>query len=157
MQLDVALVARQPDLGEARHLPGRADEARVAAPAVAAVREHDARAGVREIGDQVALVREHLCPDRDAQLGVGAVGAVLARAAAVATRSALIRFRRCSAERSRSDGSASSTTSPPSPPSPPSGPPFGTYFSRRNDRPPSPPCPACTCNSARSLNIVGEP
>ena len=83
MQLDVALVAGRPDLGKARHLPGRRDEARVAAAAVAAVREHDARAGVRQVGDQVALVGEHLRADRDAQLRVGAVGAVLARAAAV--------------------------------------------------------------------------
>ena len=85
MQLDVALVARRPDLGETRHLPGRRDEARVAPPAVTALRQHDARAGVRQIGDQVALVREHLCADRDAQLHVGAVGAMLARAAAVPT------------------------------------------------------------------------
>src|SRR5579884_2133305 len=68
-------------------------------------------------------------------------------------RPALIQRRRCSAERSRSDGSARSTTSPPLPPSPPSGPPFGTNFSRRKLRPPSPPLPACTWMRARSLNM----
>ena len=85
MQLDVALLSGRPDLGEARHLARRRDEARVAAPAVAALRENDTRARVCEVGDQVALVGEHLCADRDAQLGVVAVGAVLARAATVAT------------------------------------------------------------------------
>ena len=84
MQLHVSLVAGRPHLGEARHLPRRRDEARVAAAAVAAVCEHDASAGVGEVGDQVAFVGEHLRADRDAQLRVGAVGAVLARAASVA-------------------------------------------------------------------------
>src|SRR5471032_2566369 len=68
-------------------------------------------------------------------------------------RVALIRLRRCSAVRSRSDWSASRITSPPSPPSPPSGPPFGTNFSRRKLRPPSPPFPATTWSVARSMNI----
>ena len=45
--------------------------------------EHDPRARVRQVGDQLAVVGEDLRADRDAQLDVGAVGAVLARAAAV--------------------------------------------------------------------------
>ena len=47
------------------------------------LREHDARARMREVGDQVAVVGEDLRADRDAQLDVVAVRAVLARAAAV--------------------------------------------------------------------------
>ena len=153
VQLEVALLAGRADLGELRYLPRRRDEARVAAAAAAAAREHDARAGMREVGDQVAFVREHLRADRHVQLDVLAVGAVLARAACRSRRaSALIQRRRCSDDRSRSDGSASSTTSPPLPPSPPSGPPFGTNFSRRKLMPPSPPLPAWTWMVARSLN-----
>ena len=87
VQLDVALVARHSDLGEPRHLPDRADEARVAAAAAPAAREHDARLRVREIGDSSSLV-EHLRPDRHADLDVLAVGAVLAGAAAGAALSA---------------------------------------------------------------------
>ena len=37
---------------------------------------------MREVGDQVPVGVEHLCADRDVELDVGAVGAVLARAAA---------------------------------------------------------------------------
>ena len=44
VELDLELVAGRADLGEPRHLPGRGDEARVAAAAAAAAREHDARA-----------------------------------------------------------------------------------------------------------------
>ena len=73
----------RPDLREARHLPRRRDEARVAASALAALREHDPRISMREIGDQVAVVGEDLRADRDAELDVAAVRAVLARAASV--------------------------------------------------------------------------
>ena len=144
----------KPDLGEPRHLPGRADEARVAAAAAAAAREHDAGLGMREVGDQVVAV-EHLRPDRHAHLDVLAVGAVLAGAAAVAA----LRRRDPAAGAAAPTGRAAPgsamqrSTSPPLPPSPPSGPPFGTYFSRRNERAPSPPRPALTWNCALSLNM----
>ena len=62
------------------------DEARVAAAAVAAAGEHDARARMREVGDQAAVVGEDLRADGDVQLGVVAVRAVLAGAAAVRRR-----------------------------------------------------------------------
>ena len=68
VQLDVALLARQADLREPRHLPRRRDEARVAAPAAAAAREHDPRAGMREVGDQVVAVEAPACrPGRAAR------------------------------------------------------------------------------------------
>src|SRR3954451_366854 len=79
MQLEIAFLTGRPNLREARNLPGRRYETRVAASATAALREHDARAGMREVGDQVAVVREHLRADRDVQLDVLAVGAMLAR------------------------------------------------------------------------------
>src|SRR5437588_4763283 len=83
MQLDIALLSRRPDLGEPLHLPRRRHEARVSLAAVTASGQDDARAGMREVGDQVAVVGEHLRPDGDVHLDVTAVGAVLARAAAV--------------------------------------------------------------------------
>ena len=83
MQLDVELVARRADLGETRHLPGRRDEAGVAAAAVPAARQNDPGARVREVGDQLAVLGQHLRADRDGQLGVGAARSVLAGAAAV--------------------------------------------------------------------------
>jgi hypothetical protein len=83
MELDVALVAWHPDLCEARHLPRRADEARVAAPTVPTPRDHDSRVRLREVGDEVTAV-EDLRPNRDPHLDRLPVGAVLARTAAVA-------------------------------------------------------------------------
>ena len=56
-QLHLRLVGRLPHLGEARRLADRRREARVAAPALAAAREDDARVRPREIGDQLALGR----------------------------------------------------------------------------------------------------
>ena len=83
VQLDVELVTRRPDLGETRHLPCRGDEPRVAAAAVAAARQHDASAGMREVGNQLPVLRQHLRADRNRELGVLAAGAVPAGAAAV--------------------------------------------------------------------------
>ena len=143
LQLDVVLLTRRTDLCEPRHLPGRRDEASVAAPALAALGEHHARTGVREVGEEVAVLGEDLRPDRHAQLGVVAVRAVLSRPASVLAARRL--DERCAAATPRGRGateSATRTTSPPSPPSPPSGPPFGTNFSRRKLSPPSPPLPA---------------
>jgi hypothetical protein len=54
----------------------------VAAAALAAPGEHDPGVGAREVGDQVALGAERLRPDGHGQLDRGAVGAVLAGAAA---------------------------------------------------------------------------
>ena len=155
VQLDVALLAGQPDLREARHLPRRRDEARVAAPAAAAAREHDARAAdARGRRSDRRRRRTPACrPARAARRRRRRRRACGRRARCRRARPRSSR-RRWSDERSRSVGSATSTTSPPSPPSPPSGPPFGTYFSRRNQRPPSPPRPAFTWICARSLNTA---
>ena len=84
MQLDLALLAGEPHLGEPRHLARRADEAGVAAPAAAAAREANPRVRMGQVGDQIVPV-EHLRADRDADLDVLAVRAVLAGAAAVAS------------------------------------------------------------------------
>ena len=89
MELDVALLAGQPDLGEARHLPCRRDEARVAA--AAAGRRARARRARRTCARSATISpsSEHLRPDRHVQLDVVAVGAVLAGAAPVAAASRL--------------------------------------------------------------------
>ena len=81
-QLHLRLVGRLPHLGEPRRLADRRREARVAAAALAAAGEDDARVRTREVGDQLALGAVRLRPDRDRELDRGAVGAVLARAAA---------------------------------------------------------------------------
>ena len=71
------------DLREARHLPRRARRsARCRARRGRPSRARRARR-MREVGDQVAVVGEHLRADRDAELDVVAVRAVLARAASV--------------------------------------------------------------------------
>jgi hypothetical protein len=90
MQLEIPLVTRHSHLGKPRYLPRRADEARVAAPAVPATRNHDACVRLREVGEEIAAV-EHLRADGNAYLDRLAVGAVLARTAAVA---ALVRLDR---------------------------------------------------------------
>ena len=84
MERDVELLARAADLGEPWHLPRGRDEARVSSPAPAAAGEHEARGRVRQIGDQRAVVGQHLRPDRHAQLRVGTAGTVLPGAAPVA-------------------------------------------------------------------------
>ena len=91
VQLEVPFVARHSHLGKPRHLPRRTDEARVAAPAVSAARNHDTRMRLREVGDEIAAV-EHLRADGNAHVDRLAVGAVLARAAAVAAFARLDRM-----------------------------------------------------------------
>ena len=151
-QLDLRLLGRLPHLGEARRLPDRRREARVAAAALAAAGEDDAGVRPREVRDQLALGAVRLRADGDGELDRGAVGAVLARAAAGLAAAGLeLRLRAEEGEVAQA-ASATRTTSPPRPPSPPSGPPFGTCFSRRKLRPPSPPRPASTSMRARSWN-----
>ena len=125
-QLDLGLSGRLPHLGEARRLPGRRREARVAAAAVAAAREDDARVRPREVRDQVALGAVRLRPDGNRELDRLAVGAVLARAAArLAAAGPELRLRAERGEVAQVGVGDGATTSPPRPPSPPSGPPFG--------------------------------
>ena len=143
VQLDVALLAGQADLGEARHLARRADEARVAAAARSAPGEHDARARMREVGDQLVAVA-NLRSDRDAELDVGAVRAVLAGAAAVATlrsldQSTALERGQVAQRRVRDEHDVAAPAAVAA-----VGPPFGIDFSRRNESPPSPPLPALT-------------
>jgi hypothetical protein len=90
VELDVTLVARHSHLGKPRHLPRRADEARVTAPAAPAAGNHDACVGLREVGDQIIAV-EYLCADGNAHLDGLAVGSMLTRAAAVAALARLDR------------------------------------------------------------------
>jgi hypothetical protein len=90
VELDVTLVTRHPDLGKPRHLPRRADEARITAPAAPTTRNHDTRVGLREVCDQIAAV-EHLRADGNAHLDGLAVGAVPPRPAAVAALARLDR------------------------------------------------------------------
>ena len=126
--------------------------ARLPRPPRAAARDDDPRARAREVGDEPAVLAD-LGADRQPELDVRAVGAVLARPApvlAVACPGSRLRAKR---ERSRRSGSATSTTSPPRPPSPPSGPPFGTYFSRRKLEPAVAAPARLTWMRARSWNI----
>jgi hypothetical protein len=90
MKFDVALVARHPHLGKPRHLPRRADEARVAAPAGPTARNHYACMRLREVGDELAFV-EHLRADRNTHVDRFAVSAVLALTTAVAALARLDR------------------------------------------------------------------
>ncbi len=87
VELEIAFLARHPDLGEARDLPRRAHEPGVAAPAAPAAREHDGGAGAHEVRDEVVPV-ENLRPDRHVHDLVLAVRAVLAGASAGRRRSA---------------------------------------------------------------------
>src|SRR5919197_1308250 len=80
-QLEPELLAREPGLREPRRLARRRREAAVAAPARAALREKRARARGGAGDDETALLLEDLRPDRDAQLDVLPVGAVLLPAA----------------------------------------------------------------------------
>ena len=66
-QLEVALLAGKPDLGEARRLPCRRCEPAIAATARAASREHDARSRAREIRYELAVL-EDLRPGGHAKL-----------------------------------------------------------------------------------------
>ena len=144
-QLELGRLALLADLRGARRLADGRREAPVAAPAAAAARDHDARPGVREVGDrQVAARRRRpACRAARARSRRRRRRRSCRRPAPCTPRWPRRWRRKRNAERSRMSGSASSTTSPPSPPSPPSGPPLGTNFSRRNETQPSPPRPAC--------------
>ena len=85
-QLEPALLARQAVLGEARRLAGRALEARVAAPALAAVRDDQALPLDREVAEQRPVLVAHLGADGHVDEQVLAVGAVTLRALAVPAR-----------------------------------------------------------------------
>ena len=75
----------QPRLGVPRRLPRRRREVRVAAPAAAAARDDDPRAVLAQVGDDRAVLGVgDLRADGHGEHDVVAVGAVLARAAAVA-------------------------------------------------------------------------
>ncbi len=93
MQLDLALVAGEPHLGEPRHLARRAHEAGVATPAATTAGEANPRVRMGQIGDEIVPV-EQLGPDRNADLDVLTVRTVLASAAAVAPLGAAISLRR---------------------------------------------------------------
>ena len=83
-QPDGALLAGLPGIGVARRAVGRALEARVAEAAVAALGQHDAVAGLVEVGEQgLAVLLVDLRADRHLEHDVGAVRAmaVLAHAA----------------------------------------------------------------------------
>src|SRR5919108_4153753 len=82
-QLDPALLARKPGLGEARRPPRGRREPLVAPASGAARRDDRARALVRQICEELALLVEDLRPDGHLQLQVAAVGAVPVGAAAV--------------------------------------------------------------------------
>ena len=83
-ELEVRLVAGQARLGEARRLARGGREALVPAAARAAARENRARLRVREVGDELPVLVEHLRPHGDAELDGLAVRAVLARPASAA-------------------------------------------------------------------------
>ena len=157
-ELEVGLLAGEAGLGKARSLPGRRREVPVAAPAPAAARDRDARAGHDEVGDDL-VVDEDLRPDRDLQLDVVAVCAVLARAAPVLAAPRLELALRPEARTGRGGRRRQSRrTSPPRPPSPPSGPTFGhELLAAEAHSPPSPPRPASTWICARSWNMTQWP
>ncbi len=154
-QLEIELVAGQAGLREARRLPRRRREPRVAASSLPAARGDEAAvrpsSGRRRAARRrpAAAYRRVRGPPRRSP---SAPCFLLPRP--LPPRPALTYLIRLKAERSRRLGSTTTTTSPPRPPSPPSGPPFGTYFSRRKLRPPSPPRPASAWMCARSWNIA---
>ena len=82
-QVERAGLPRKAGLGKARRLPRRRGEPSVAAAAPPAGRNGDAQAGCREVGDQRALLRAHLRPDRDSEVGIVAVRPVPPAATAV--------------------------------------------------------------------------
>ena len=85
VQLELARLARQPGLGVARRLPRRGREVRVPAPAPAPARDDDPCLVLAQVGDDRPVVDvRHLRPHGNREDDVVAVGAVLARAAAVA-------------------------------------------------------------------------
>ena len=131
-ELERRLLAGQARLGEARRLPRRASRSGGCRGRRAPPRASDhARARMREVGDQLALVVEDLRPDRNVELDVSPSAPCLPEPRPCRRGRLEASCASGTTDRSRRSGSATSTTSPPRPPSPPSGPPFGTYFSRR--------------------------
>ena len=85
VQLELERLSRQPGLGVARRLPRRRREVRVPAPAPTAACDDDPRLVLAQVGDERAVVGVVTCvPTGTVEHDVVAVGAVLARAAAVA-------------------------------------------------------------------------
>ena len=84
-ELECAGRPGQPRLRKARRLTGRRCESRIATPACATSRDHDAGAGPREIRDELAVLTQHLRPERHGQLDGLAVGAVATRSTTRAT------------------------------------------------------------------------
>ena len=75
-QFELRLLPGEPGLREPRCLARRRREVAIPAPAASAARDNHPRAGRREVGDDLVL-GEDLRPDRDLQLDVRAVGAML--------------------------------------------------------------------------------
>src|SRR4029078_3895605 len=82
-QLECALAAGLPTLAKAGRLPCRGRKLSVAAAARAAATEYGPGAGMRQVDDEVSVTVEDLRAHRAQELDLLAVGAVLARAAAV--------------------------------------------------------------------------
>ena len=76
-ELELELVAGQARLGEARRLPSRRREARVAAAALAPARDDDAAVRRGQVGDEALVGVDELRADGHAELDVLTVGAVL--------------------------------------------------------------------------------
>ena len=105
VQLDVALLARHADLREARHLPRRADEARVAAPAAARL-----ASTTRALGCARSAIRSspsNTCVPTGTRTSTSSPSAPCLRAPRpLPPFVASIHRRRCSADRSRRSASA---------------------------------------------------
>jgi hypothetical protein len=82
-QLEVQLVSRQSRLREARRLPGRRREARVASTTLPSARGDEAAVSGCEVGDEPLVGVVDLSPDWHADLRVVAVRAVLLAPAAI--------------------------------------------------------------------------
>ena len=79
---EVRLLAGKPGLREARRLPGRRREARVAATSAAALRDDEPRIRRGQVGDEPPVGVEHLRAERHTDLRVLTVGSVLPAPAA---------------------------------------------------------------------------
>ena len=153
LELQPPLFAVLPLLGERRRAAGVRQEARVAAPADAALRRHPAVA----VAARGRRATRRPGPARPCRLGTSMTRSAPAEPCFFLPDPCVPDFAlRCGWSRNASsDGTlrvARSQMSPPLPPSPPSGPPFGTCDSRRNATTPAPPLPACTFNCATSTN-----
>ena len=83
VQLHFPLLSRPAQLGEARGLASWSREAAIPAPSDPAAGDHRARAGMREIGDDLALLVQHLGADRNVQLHACPGGSVFVLPATV--------------------------------------------------------------------------